>query len=41
MIIDNTQVDDAHDFDVVIPMHNLIQYRDTYLKTFGNCFAIL
>ena len=34
--INNTQVDDAHDFDVVMPMYNLIEYSDTYSKTFGS-----
>ena len=29
----NTQVDDAHDIDVVIPMYNLIECSDNYLKT--------
>ena len=33
--INITQVDDAHDIDVVIPMYNLIEYIDTYLKTSG------
>ena len=34
--INNTQVDDAHDGDVVMPMYNLIEYIDVYLKTSGN-----
>ena len=34
--IDNTQVDDAQDIDVVMPMYNLIEYNDAYLKTSGN-----
>ena len=29
----NTQVDDAQDSDIVIPIHNLIEYGDIYLKT--------
>ena len=29
----NTQVDNAKDIDVVIPMYNLIEYSDNYLKT--------
>ena len=33
--INNTQVDDAHDIDVVMPMENLIEYSDTYSKTSG------
>ena len=34
--INNTQVDDDHDFDAVIPIHNLIEYNDTYSKTSGS-----
>ena len=33
--INNTQVDDAHDIDVVMPMYNLVEYRDNYSKTSG------
>ena len=33
--IDNTQVDNAKDIDVVIPMYNFIEYRDNYLKKPG------
>ena len=33
--INKTQVDDAHDIDVVIPMYNVIGYRYNYSKTFG------
>ena len=33
--INITQVDDAHDIDVVNPMYNLIEYSDTYLKISG------
>ena len=29
----NTQVDDAHDIDVEIPMYDLIEYSDNYSKT--------
>ena len=32
--INNTQVDDAHDNDVVISMYNLIEYRDNYSRIF-------
>ena len=28
-----TQVDDAQDIDIVMPMYNLIEYSDVYLKT--------
>ena len=31
--INNTQVDDAHDIDVVMPIYNLIEYSDNYSKT--------
>ena len=31
--INNTQVDDAHDIDVVMPMYKLIEYSDNYFKT--------
>ena len=31
--INNTQVDDAHDIDVVMPMYKLIEYSDNYSKT--------
>ena len=31
--INNTQVDDAQKIDVVMPMYNLIEYSDAYLKT--------
>ena len=30
--INNTQVDDAHDIDVVMPMYNLVEYSDNYSK---------
>ena len=31
--INNTQLDDAHDIDVVMPIYNLIEYSDNYSKT--------
>ena len=31
--INNTQVDNAKDLDVVMPMYNLIEYSDNYSKT--------
>ena len=34
--INNTQVDDAQKIDVVMPMYNLIEYSDAYLKTSEN-----
>ena len=33
--INKTQVDDAHDIDVVMSMHNLIEYSDNYSETYG------
>ena len=34
--VNNVQVDNAKDFDIVIPMYNLIEYSDNYLKTSGS-----
>ena len=34
--INNTQIDNAKDIDVVMPMYNLIEYHDNYLKTLGS-----
>ena len=34
--INNTQVDNAEDFDIVMPMYNLIEYSDNYAKTSGS-----
>ena len=31
--INNTQIDNAKDIDVVMPMYNLIEYNDNYSKT--------
>ena len=33
--INNTQIDNATDFDVVMLMYSLIEYRDNYSKAFG------
>ena len=41
--INNTQVGNAKDIDIVMPMYNLIEYSDNYLKTsesFGNIVRI-
>ena len=35
-VINNPQVDDAQDIDIVMPMYNLIEYSDVYLKTWGS-----
>ena len=34
--INNTQVDNAKDIDIVMPMYNLIKYGDNYAKTTGS-----
>ena len=34
--INNTQIDDAKDIDIVMPMYNLIKYSDNYAKTTGS-----
>ena len=34
--INNTQVDNAKDIDIVIPMYNLIEYSDNYSKPSGS-----
>ena len=31
--INNAQIDNAKDIDVVMPMYNLIEYTQNYLKT--------
>ena len=34
--INYAQVDNAKDIDIVMPMYNLIEYSDTYVKTSGS-----
>ena len=34
--INNTQVDNAKDIDIVMPMYNLIEYSDNYSETSGS-----
>ena len=34
--INNTQVDNAKDIDIVMPLYNLIEYSDNYAKTTGS-----
>ena len=34
--VNNTQVDDAKDIDIVMPMYNLIEYSDNYSNTSGS-----
>ena len=33
--INNTDIDNAHDIDIVMPAYNLIEYSDNYSKTSG------
>ena len=34
--INNTEIDNAKDIGIVIPMYDLIEYRDNYSKTLGS-----
>ena len=34
--INNTQIDNAEYNDIVMPMYNLVEYSNNYLKTFGS-----
>ena len=34
--INNTQIDNAKDINIVMPMYNLIEYSDNYAKTAGS-----
>ena len=34
--INNTQIDNAKDIDIVMPMYNLIEYSDNYAKSAGS-----
>ena len=34
--INNTQIDNAEYIDIIMPMYNLIEYSDTFLKTSGS-----
>ena len=34
--INNTEIDNAKDIDIVMPMYNLIEYSDSYAKTTGS-----
>ena len=34
--INNTQIDNAKDIDIVMPMYNSIEYSDNYAKTTGS-----
>ena len=39
--INNTQIDNAKDIDIVIPMHNLIEHRDNDSKKIWKLVAVL
>ena len=42
--INNTEIDNAQDIDIVMPMYNLIEYRDNYSKTsevYGNTIKMI
>ena len=34
--INNTDIDNAQDIDIVMPMYNLIEYNNNFSKTFGS-----
>ena len=34
--INNTQVDNAKDIDIIMPMYNLVEYNDNYAKSTGS-----
>ena len=34
--VNNTQIDNAEDVDVVMPMYNLTEHTDNYSKTWGS-----
>ena len=36
--INNTQINDTHDIDVVMPTYNVIDYSHTYSKTYKHTF---
>ena len=36
--INNTDIDNAHDIDIAMPMYNLIEYSNNYSKTSGSLF---
>ena len=39
--INNTDIDNAQDIDIVMPMYNLIEYSDSYSKNIRKFMAIL
>ena len=34
--INNTQIDNCKDIDIVMPLHNLLEYSDNYAETSGS-----
>ena len=34
--INNTDIDNAHDIDIVMPIYNSVEYSDNYSKTSGS-----
>ena len=42
--INNTDIDNAQDIDIVMPMYNFIEYRDNYskhLEVYGNIIKMI
>ena len=39
--INNTLIDNAEDLDIVMPMHNLIDYSENYTKTHQKVYGII
>ena len=42
--INNTDIDNAHDIDIVMTMYNLIEYSDNYskpLEVYGNAIKMI
>ena len=39
--LNNTEIDNAKDVDIVMPVYNLIEYSDNYSKSIWNFMAIL
>ena len=39
--INTTEMDNAKDIDIVMPMHNLIEYSDNYSKNIWKFMAII
>ena len=39
--INKVFIDKAEDLDIVMPMHNLLEYSDNYYITSGDCRIII